>query len=222
MIKLNLTANTREQTLIKEHLENNVSKILAEKINNGVKIINEDKTLINKKDLDGFMRYACEEARKQVQNKSNSACVEDTVVYGWAIHYFEEDSIEGTLYNEDGSPFTPPKKEKPKTTTTTIKAKPKEPENKQANLFDIFDMQNNTPEENKEESAEIEQLDNEELEEDVASDIEEQEFIEINNQIVNTSTGEVVELKQPLQETIDKELAEMLAGVLDCKIQVKL
>ena len=55
MIKLNLEANTEEEKLIKEHLENTASEILAEKINNGTKIIKDDKTLLNKKDLNGFL-----------------------------------------------------------------------------------------------------------------------------------------------------------------------
>lgn len=54
-------------------------------------------TLINKKTLDGFFRYATEEARKLVAQNARCACVLDRVVFGWAIHYFEEDEIEGTL-----------------------------------------------------------------------------------------------------------------------------
>ncbi len=38
MIALNLTANGMEQNLIKEFLQNNVNDVLANKINNGVKI----------------------------------------------------------------------------------------------------------------------------------------------------------------------------------------
>jgi len=64
MIELNLTANTKEQERIKNYLQENASEILAEKINNGVKITKNNKTLINKKDLDGFMKFACEEAKK--------------------------------------------------------------------------------------------------------------------------------------------------------------
>ena len=38
-MKLNLETKTKEQELIKQYLEENVSEILAEKINNGVKIV---------------------------------------------------------------------------------------------------------------------------------------------------------------------------------------
>ena len=64
MIKLNLETNCREQEIIKEYLEENASESLAYKINNGVKIQKDNKTLINKKTLDTFLQYACEEARK--------------------------------------------------------------------------------------------------------------------------------------------------------------
>lgn len=104
-MKLNLEAKTKAQQLVREYLENNASATLAEKINGGVKVIKDGKTLINKKTLDGFMKYATEEARKLAEKGANSACVEDEVVFCWAIHYFEEDDIEGTLYSEDGTEY---------------------------------------------------------------------------------------------------------------------
>lgn len=104
-MKLNLEAKTKAQQLVKEYLENNVSPPLAEKINSGAKVVKDGKTLVNKKTLDGFMKYATEEARKLAEKGANSACVEDEVVFGWAIHYFEEDEIEGTLYSEDGTEY---------------------------------------------------------------------------------------------------------------------
>lgn len=104
-MKLNLEAKTKAQQLVKEYLENNASSALAEKINGGAKVIKDGKTLVNKKTLDGFMKYATEEARKLAEKGANSACVEDEVVFGWAIHYFEEDKIEGTLYLEDGTEY---------------------------------------------------------------------------------------------------------------------
>lgn len=90
MIKLNLEAKTREQERVKAYLEANASEVLAEKINEGVKIVKDGKTLINKKTLEGFMKFAQEEARKQVEKGARSACIDDEVVFGWAIHYFEE------------------------------------------------------------------------------------------------------------------------------------
>ena len=91
MIELNSKTSNTQEKIIKEYLENNVSEVLADKINNGVKIIKDNKTLINKKTLSDFMKYAYEEARKQAEKGINCACIEDKVVFGWAIHYFEED-----------------------------------------------------------------------------------------------------------------------------------
>ena len=156
MKELNLVANGTAQQRIKEYLEQNASDVLAEKINNGVKVEKDGKTLISKKTLDGFMKYATEEARKLAEKGASCACIEDSVVFGWAIHYFEEDSIEGTLYNEDGTEYAKPKtapkktKEAPKSTPTHTETKPTETlpkptpkktkKNENPNQFSLFDL----------------------------------------------------------------------------------
>lgn len=62
--------------------------------------------------------------------------VEDNVVFGWAVHYFEEDSIEGTLYNEDGTEYkTQPK---PAAKVPTVKAQPKPQPKPQMSMFDLM------------------------------------------------------------------------------------
>lgn len=126
MKSLNLKANNEPQNRIKEYLEQSASDVLADKINFGTEIEKDDKTLINKKTLDGFMRYATEEARKIAEKGSQYACVDDATVFGWAIHYFEEDSIVEKLYNEDGTEYQvkkpAPKKTKP---AETKKPEPK-------------------------------------------------------------------------------------------------
>ena len=119
MIKLNLEAKNREQKRVKTYLEENASVVLAEKINDGVKIVKDGKTLINKKTLDGFMKFAQEEARKQVEKGARSACIDDEVVFGWAIHYFEEESIEETLYAEKGYTHTEKRSAEAKTERKT-------------------------------------------------------------------------------------------------------
>ncbi len=142
MTTLNLTANGKAQELILAYLQENASDVLAEKINNGVTVEKDGKTLISKKDLDGFMKFATDEARKLAEKGANSACVEDAVVYGWAIHYFEEDSIEGKLYNEDGTEYKPPKpvvKKKTSTPTPIVKTEPPKPKQQQASLWDMLD-----------------------------------------------------------------------------------
>lgn len=153
MIKLNLETKTKEQELIKQYLEENVNEILAEKINNGVKLVKENKTLINKKTLQGFMKYASEEAKKLAEKGSNCACIEDKVVYGWAIHYFEENEIVGNLYNEDGTDY---KVESKKSITPKVESKPtpKKPEKQQASLFDLMSFDTTQNEEKVEETEE--------------------------------------------------------------------
>ena len=142
MPTINLTANGRDQELILAYLTENASDTLADKINNGVPFEKDGKQLINKKDLDGFMKFACDEARKLAAKDSNSACVEDSVVYGWAIHYFEEDGIQGKLFNPDGTEYKPPAPIKKTTATSkptsTVAPTPPKPKT-QFSFFDMLD-----------------------------------------------------------------------------------
>lgn len=133
-MKLNLETKTKEQELILEYLEKHASDSLRDKINNGVLLNKEGIELVNKKTLDGFFSYATAEAKKLADKGANSACVRNEVVYGWAIHYFEEDSIEGTLFNLDGTPY---KKPVAKTSSKPIATPtPKKTQSNQVSLFD--------------------------------------------------------------------------------------
>ncbi len=164
-MKLNLEAKTKEQELVKQYLENNASQTLAEKINNGTPLEKDGKILTNKKTLDSFMKYASDEARKLASNGANCACVEDKVVFGWAIHYFEEDSIEGTLYNEDGTEYKPV----PKYTPAKVKkVEPEKPKQQQVSLFDFMDSEQKEDlktDNTSEEDDEYEELTEEEMRE---------------------------------------------------------
>lgn len=140
MIKLDLKAESPELEALKSYLEENVSQVLADKINKGVRIEKDGKTLINKKTLETFMNYAQGEAQKLASKGARYACIKSDIVFGWAIHYFEEASIEGTLYNEDGTPYKPAPKTAPKpvkSAPTTVVSKPTKPESKQFTLFDL-------------------------------------------------------------------------------------
>ena len=134
-MKLNLEAKTPAEQKVKAYLEQNASEVLARKINEGVKIVKDGKTLLNKKTLAGFLKFACDEAKKQAEKGAQSACIYDAVVYGWAVHYFEEDSIEGTLCNEDGTEYKPAVA-KPKSVPTYTPPKPK-PQPRMS-LFDMI------------------------------------------------------------------------------------
>lgn len=79
MAELKLTANGRNQELVLAYLQENASDVLAEKINSGTKT------------MDGCWSYIRREAKKKAV--SNCAVIEDAEVYGWAVHYFEEDDI---------------------------------------------------------------------------------------------------------------------------------
>lgn len=177
-MRLNLETKTKEQELVKAYLEENASETLVEKINNGTPFEKDGKSFINKKTLDGFMKYASDEARKLSSKGANSACVEDKVVYGWAIHYFEEDSIEGTLFNEDGTEYKPTPKSPP---AQVRKVEPKKPEQWQASLFDFMEEPKSEPEVNDENYDDEEQPSQEEIDE-ILSEIAEEEKAKVETQ----------------------------------------
>lgn len=139
MIKLNLTPQNKQEELILTYLQNNASETLADKINNGTPFEKDGHPLLNKKTLSGFMKYACDEARKLAEKGANSACIDDVTVYGWAIHFFEEDSIEGTLYTIDGEEYKPAPKKVATTKPATVKPQPTKPQNLQFSIFDKID-----------------------------------------------------------------------------------
>ena len=144
---LHLTATTIEEKALKEYLEQTVSEVLADKINNGVPVEKDGKKLISKKTLAGFMEYATEEAQKQAAKGATWACLHSDIVFGWAIHYFEEDSILGILYNEDGTEYKPPKPVHKTITKNdaipTAVPKP-QPKTGQMSMFDLMD-EDDTP-----------------------------------------------------------------------------
>lgn len=60
-----------------------------------------------KKTVSGMMAYIKQEARKQAVN--GMAMIDDQTVYGWAVHYIQEDSI------EEPEPFKMPDYKNPDT-----------------------------------------------------------------------------------------------------------
>lgn len=143
MSKITIEAVTSAEKRIKEYLEQNASEVLIAKINRGVPTVKDGKVLISRKSFADFMRYATDEARKIAEQGATCACIEDDVVFGWAIHYFEEDSIEGKLYNPDGTEYAPSKKEAPK--KKTAKATPKKEETPQEAPKEIPIKEESTP-----------------------------------------------------------------------------
>jgi hypothetical protein len=87
VFKLKLKAENQTEQRILDYLNQNASDVLVEKINAGTKT------------LAGAVRYATAEAKK-LGTHDGCVCVDDATVFGWIIHFFEEDEI------------TEPKKEK--------------------------------------------------------------------------------------------------------------
>lgn len=206
-MELKLEAKNESEKRIKEYLEQTASESLADKINNGSKIEKDNKPLINKKDLTGFMTYACNEARKLAEKGKNFACIEDSTVYGWAVHYFEEDEIVGTLFNEDGSEY---KIETKRSSTSAKVEKPKI--EKQPTLFDLINASAEKEEQEDEEDMQeiIEEFESRQKEEFVASQsIKEREYVDEDGVIFKST-----EVK-----TFDKDLMIMLSTMLDGKLK---
>ena len=154
-MELNLTAQNKQEELVLKYLQDNASDVLANKINNGTPFEKDGHSLTNKKTLSDFMKYACNEAKSLVEKGATSACVDDQTVYGWAIHFFEEDSIEGTLYTLDGTEYKPTVK---RVESNAVKAKP-EPKKQENVQFSFFD--NMTEQEVKEHETDNSSVDTE-------------------------------------------------------------
>ena len=133
MIAVNLETKNDSQKIIKAYLEENASQPFADKINNGVHIEKDGKTLINKKDLDGFWAYATKKAQEL-----KSPYMDNDTVFCWAVHYFGEDDIEGTLYNEDGTEYKPTPKPVQRVPAPSVSVKSTPPKPAQASLFDFL------------------------------------------------------------------------------------
>jgi hypothetical protein len=244
---LNLTATTTEEKVLKEYLEQNASEVLADKINNGVPVEKDGKNLVSRKTLAGFMKYATEETRKQAAKGATCACLHSDIVFGWAIHYFEEDSIPGTLYNEDGTEYkaaNPATKILPPpsmvaTDTPTVPASKPQPKAGQMSMFDLFDE----PETEAEETTETDKYNEAETVvepaieapespvEDAEPEVEQVPTVEakepekpliehINGLDVDTNTGEIIEPEQAPDPYADTELMYKLYMLLDQKVEI--
>lgn len=81
MARLNLAADGNNQKIVLAYLEENASDSLVDRINSG------------KKTMKDCWSYITSQARKMAVN--NCACIEDKEVFGWAVHFFEEDGHPG-------------------------------------------------------------------------------------------------------------------------------
>lgn len=152
------------------------------------------------------MRYACDEARKLAAKRASSACVEDKVVFGWAIHYFEEDSIEGTLYNADGTKYKPVRTPA-NNPTTTVKAVAKPQPAPQMTLFDFMEKEDGettgTNVENEPESEEEDELPSAEEIDEILAEIDGEDGARKHPENVDMETGEILPAKAEKSEPSD-------------------
>ena len=123
-IQLKLTAANPTEQRILDYLNQNASETLAAKINAG------------KKTLAGAVKYATEEARAMAKG-SGCVCVDDSTVFGWIVHFFEEDEITEPKERAKGVVKTPSGVKPPKSAKLVKAAKPAElkPEKPQGPIF---------------------------------------------------------------------------------------
>jgi hypothetical protein len=78
---ITLTAKNPTEQRVLDYLQANASEVLTERINAG------------KKTIAGALAYAYGEAKTLAAGES-CVCVDDATVFGWIVHFFEEDHIE--------------------------------------------------------------------------------------------------------------------------------
>ncbi len=148
-MELNLIAENKQEEIIKAYLEENASAVIVDKINNGVFIEKDGERLLNRKTLQGCLENIRGQAKKEAVK--GCAMIDDVVVFGWAVHYFEEDNIHEKLFKEDGTEYLPKAKNPPKTeeddeiesleeeVIESLTKKKEEPKNNtQLSLFDML------------------------------------------------------------------------------------
>ncbi len=101
-VALKLEAKNPAEQCVLEYLSENASDVLVGKINDG------------KKTLRGSLSYAKSEAKKMAKNGAGCVMVEDATVFGWIIHYFEEDEIKESKKSATRLPKNVVKKTQPK------------------------------------------------------------------------------------------------------------
>lgn len=110
-MSMNLKADNPTEQHALDYLNENGSDALEWKINTG------------KKTLAGSMAYAKDEAQKLMKSQKGSGyvMVDDATVFGWIIHFFEEDSIkEKATKAVAKTPVGSKKVEKPKPQKASI------------------------------------------------------------------------------------------------------
>ena len=93
------------------------------------------------KNIDECYEYIVGEARKQCKD-SDSICISDDVVYGWAVHYYDEDNINvGRSSESKESTESNVNKKSVEANKKSSDAKKRKPARiQQLNLFDLDEL----------------------------------------------------------------------------------
>ena len=114
--------------IIKEHLDKMAQQdaAFAERYN------------LKEKTLDNCIKYIFSEAQKQ--KEGNCAAIEDAVVFGWAVHYYQEDNLKIDEAKATVKYSKPDKKksDKPNKEIKPVKAIVKDKESDKCKQLDLF------------------------------------------------------------------------------------
>ncbi len=205
-----------EEHIIAIHLKEIISDNTAKKIINGVPVQKDGKPLINKKSIKSFLEYLGDEMYKQAAeqrkgnkkgNKNWTALAKDgNYIIERALAYFDDDTIHGDLFTEDGelyktAPTTTPKNVVRSVQATTITRKPEPPKPQQFTLFNFL-------EEKKNDSEPSDDKDTDDLEEETDDTDATESFSEDFD--VNKSTGEIVAKKEETEPDIPPSVSTFL------------
>ena len=196
-----------EEHIIAIHLKEVISDKTAQKIINGIPVQKDGKDLINKKSIPTFLTYLADEmykiATEQRKNQSKkdkknwtTLAKDGNYIIERALAYFDDDTIEGELYEQDGKLYKPAPSKTPDNVVRTVQAttvtrKPEPPKPQQFTLFNFLEQTKETPveetedldedEDNCEETEEVEETDQEEIKDDISDKYE-----------INRETGEIL------------------------------
>ena len=123
---LGLKAESSAQKIVLDYLEANASEVLAEKIKTGNKTLGQCWTYIVK--------------QAQKQKEGNCACIPDVEVFGWAIHFFEEDSLTEKETAKPSAKVEVKKAEPKPKAEPKKKAEPKHTDDMLPGQMTIFDL----------------------------------------------------------------------------------
>ena len=128
-MQITLEAKTRCEELMLKYIQENATEDLCARINAGSKTLAQ------------CWNYITSEARKLAEH--GCACIEDSTVFGWGMHFFEEDEISGEAYAKaKGAKVVMSQNPKSETAASTPTIKPKsKPKKVESPALDQFSFE---------------------------------------------------------------------------------